>query len=177
MIAKMIVGSDPARTSWLHLWAFICLIVGAPAPMSFSEKRDGRYTPFHSFIHSFIYSIFKKGDDEKMYTLFHSFIHLFIQSSREVMIKKKWTKNNTFSVLKKPHNERYFNSILFTNNVFDKRIIIITWHLICALNMLCKLKGAGHCTSAKGMTSILRHVSEAFPPIESSVLPPIHLWC
>jgi len=29
--------------------------------------------------------------------------------------------------------------------------------------MLCKLKGAGHCTSAKRMTSILRHVAEAFP--------------
>jgi len=30
--------------------------------------------------------------------------------------------------------------------------------------MLCKLKGAGHCTSAKRMTSILRHVAEDFPP-------------
>jgi len=30
--------------------------------------------------------------------------------------------------------------------------------------MLCKLKGAGHCTSAKRITSILRHVAEAFPP-------------
>jgi len=30
--------------------------------------------------------------------------------------------------------------------------------------MLRKLKGAGHCTSAKRMTSILRHVAEAFPP-------------
>jgi len=29
--------------------------------------------------------------------------------------------------------------------------------------MLCKLKGAGHCTSANHMTSILRHVAEAFP--------------
>jgi len=29
--------------------------------------------------------------------------------------------------------------------------------------MLCKLKGAGHCTSAKLMTSIFRHVAEAFP--------------
>jgi len=43
-------------------------------------------------------------------------------------------------------------------------IKIITWHLLCALNMLCKLKGAGHCTSAKRITSILRHVAEAFPP-------------
>jgi len=37
--------------------------------------------------------------------------------------------------------------------------------------MLCELKGAGHCTSAKRMTSILRHcrgisscIAEAFPP-------------
>jgi len=30
--------------------------------------------------------------------------------------------------------------------------------------MQCKLKGAGHNTSAKCMTSILRHVAEAFPP-------------
>jgi len=30
--------------------------------------------------------------------------------------------------------------------------------------MLCKLRGAGHCTSAKRMTSILKHVAEAFPP-------------
>jgi len=30
--------------------------------------------------------------------------------------------------------------------------------------MLCKLKGAGHSTSAKRMTSILRHVAETFPP-------------
>jgi len=29
--------------------------------------------------------------------------------------------------------------------------------------MLCKFKGAGHCTSAKRMTSFLRHVAEAFP--------------
>jgi len=27
-----------------------------------------------------------------------------------------------------------------------------------------QLKGAGHCTSAKRITSILRHVAEAFPP-------------
>jgi len=27
-----------------------------------------------------------------------------------------------------------------------------------------KLRGAGHCASAKRMTGILRHVAEAFPP-------------
>jgi len=42
-------------------------------------------------------------------------------------------------------------------------MIIITGHLYCALNVLCKLKFAGHCASAKRMTSILRHVAEAFP--------------
>jgi len=30
--------------------------------------------------------------------------------------------------------------------------------------MLFKLKGAGHCTLAKHMTSIFRHVAEAFTP-------------
>jgi len=30
--------------------------------------------------------------------------------------------------------------------------------------MLYKLEGAGNCTSAKRMTSILRYVAEAFPP-------------
>jgi len=29
---------------------------------------------------------------------------------------------------------------------------------------LCKLKGAGHCTSSKRKTVILTHVAEAFPP-------------
>jgi len=36
--------------------------------------------------------------------------------------------------------------------------------------MLCKLKGAGHCTSAKRMTSILRYVAEAFPPARQGTI-------
>jgi len=36
--------------------------------------------------------------------------------------------------------------------------------------MLCKLKGAGQCTSAKRMTSILRHVAEAFPPARQETI-------
>jgi len=36
--------------------------------------------------------------------------------------------------------------------------------------MLCKLKGAGHCTSAMPMTSILRHVAEAFPPARQGTI-------
>jgi len=40
----------------------------------------------------------------------------------------------------------------------------LTLILRSTLNMLCKLKGAGHCTLAKRMTSILRHVAELFPP-------------
>jgi len=35
---------------------------------------------------------------------------------------------------------------------------------LCAAKCRSKLRGAGHCTSAKGMTSILRHVAETFPP-------------
>jgi len=49
-------------------------------------------------------------------------------------------------------------------------IITITWHLYCALNMRCKLKGAGHCTASKRMTSILRHVAEAFPPARQETI-------
>jgi len=36
--------------------------------------------------------------------------------------------------------------------------------------MLCKLKGAGHCTSAKRMTSILRRVAEAFAPARQGTI-------
>jgi len=36
--------------------------------------------------------------------------------------------------------------------------------------MLCKLKGAGHWTSAKRMTSILRHVAEAFSPARQGTI-------
>jgi len=39
-----------------------------------------------------------------------------------------------------------------------------------ALNMLCKRKGAGHCTSAKRMTSILRNVAEAYPPAKQETI-------
>jgi len=43
--------------------------------------------------------------------------------------------------------------------------IIITRNLYCTAKCSqSKLRGAGHCTSAKRMTSILRHVAEAFPP-------------
>jgi len=33
-----------------------------------------------------------------------------------------------------------------------------------------KLKGAGHCASAKRMTSILRHIAEAFPPVRQGTI-------
>jgi len=35
---------------------------------------------------------------------------------------------------------------------------------------LCQLKGAGRCTLAKRMTSILRHVAEAFPPARQGTI-------
>jgi len=40
--------------------------------------------------------------------------------------------------------------------------------------MLCKLKGAGHCTLAKRMPSILRHVAEAFPPARQKTIQNSH---
>jgi len=36
--------------------------------------------------------------------------------------------------------------------------------------MLCNLKGAGHFTAAKRMTSILRHVAEAFHPARQGTI-------
>jgi len=42
--------------------------------------------------------------------------------------------------------------------------------LYCAVTCQRKLKGAGHCTSAKHMTSILRHVAEAFPPARQGTI-------
>jgi len=36
--------------------------------------------------------------------------------------------------------------------------------------MLCKLKGAGHCTLEKRKTGILRHVAEAFPPARQGTI-------
>jgi len=42
-------------------------------------------------------------------------------------------------------------------------ILIITRNLYCATKCMSKLRGAGLCTSAKRMTSILMHVAEAFP--------------
>jgi len=36
--------------------------------------------------------------------------------------------------------------------------------------MLSKLKGAGHCTSANRMTSILSHFAEAFHPAEQGTI-------
>jgi len=38
------------------------------------------------------------------------------------------------------------------------------------LEMLCKFKGVGHCTSAKRMTSRLRHVAEVFPPAKQGTI-------
>jgi len=36
------------------------------------------------------------------------------------------------------------------------------------------VKGAGHCTSAKRITSILRHVAEAFPAARQGTILNIH---
>jgi len=60
------------------------------------------------------------------------------------------------------------NQRVILNNAVNLWMII--WHLYCALNMLCKIKGAGHCTSAKRMTSIWRHVAEAFPPARQGTI-------
>ena len=35
---------------------------------------------------------------------------------------------------------------------------------VLSLKMQSKLRGAGHCTSAGRMTSVLWHIAEAFPP-------------
>jgi len=62
------------------------------------------------------------------------------------------------------HPSINFHNLDQSNNCHNNNINDLTLFLYCALNMLCKLKGADHCTSAKRMTSILRYVAEAFPP-------------
>jgi len=44
-------------------------------------------------------------------------------------------------------------------------IILIKYNLkfVLRIKNASKLRGAGHCTSARCMSSILRHVAEAFP--------------
>jgi len=49
-------------------------------------------------------------------------------------------------------------------------IIIITRDLYCTAKCRSKLRDAGLCTSAKRMTSILRHVAEAFPPAKQRTI-------
>jgi len=50
-------------------------------------------------------------------------------------------------------------------------ILIITRNLYCATKCRSKLRDAGHyCTSTKRMTSILRHVADAFPPARQGTI-------
>jgi len=51
-----------------------------------------------------------------------------------------------------------------------EQIIIITRDLYCAAKCRSKLRGAGHCTSAKRMTIIFRHVAVAFPPARQGTI-------
>jgi len=59
---------------------------------------------------------------------------------------------------------KYFDDYGCVGDIIIIIIIIITRNLYCAVKCRRKLKDAGHCTSAKRMTSILRHVAEALPP-------------
>jgi len=61
-------------------------------------------------------------------------------------------------------------SIIFTRYQNNILIIIITRELYCASKCRSKLRGAGHSTSAICMTSILRHVAEAFPPARQGTI-------
>jgi len=49
-------------------------------------------------------------------------------------------------------------------------IIILTRNLCCSVKCRSKRRGAGHCTSAKRMTRILRHVAEAFSPARQGTI-------
>jgi len=51
---------------------------------------------------------------------------------------------------------------------------IIKINLYCAAKLRSILRGAGHCTSAKRMTSILRPFAEAFPPARQETIPNSH---
>jgi len=48
--------------------------------------------------------------------------------------------------------------------------VIITRNLNCTAKCRSKLRGAGHCTSASRMTSIMRHVAETFPPARQGTI-------
>jgi len=54
--------------------------------------------------------------------------------------------------------------------LYTLRDNIISRNLYCAAKCLSKLRGASHCTSAKRMTSILRHVADAFPPARQGTI-------
>jgi len=48
--------------------------------------------------------------------------------------------------------------------------VILTRNIYCATKCRSKLRGAGHCTSAKHMTSFLRHIAEALPPARQGTI-------
>jgi len=58
----------------------------------------------------------------------------------------------------------YSSFAIVLNSIVIIMIIIITRNVYCAAKCRSKLRDAGHCKSAKRMTSIMRHVAEAFPP-------------
>jgi len=54
--------------------------------------------------------------------------------------------------------------------LYGKKKIIITRDLYCAAKCRSKLRGAGHCTLAKRMPSILKHVAEEFSPARQGIM-------
>jgi len=60
-------------------------------------------------------------------------------------------------------------SLIFSE-VIGRIILILTRDLYCAAKCRSKLRDAGHCTSAKRMTSIMRHVAEALPPARQGTI-------
>jgi len=70
---------------------------------------------------------------------------------------------------------RYLSEDLHRLQIGDKIIIkiiiiIITRDLYCAAKCRSNLRGKGHCTSVKRMTSILWHAAEAFPPARQGTI-------
>jgi len=64
------------------------------------------------------------------------------------------------------------NCTFILRKVFIQKFLIITSDLYCASKCRSKLRGAGYCTSEKRMTSILKHVAEAFPPARQGTIIP-----
>jgi len=79
-----------------------------------------------------------------------------------IYIEDPWVHNQKLWIILYPDEWNYYKGPTI--------IIIITIDLYCAAKCRSKLRGAGHCTSARHVTSILRHVAEVFPSAKQGTI-------